>query len=97
MVIDEEIGKLGKVKFMLSSISGTSTNSGENSSTRPCISYFLVCDGNAVKTEDEIFKVFHDNQLEPEIKKVGNRQGADRLDVLKELKQVVKVRLSCTL
>lgn len=99
LTFDDKLEESGKLKFFVSCISGTTTNSAQNVSTsaRPCISYFLVFNKNATN-EDEIFSIFHDNNFDPELKKIGKSsstlnviQSDTKIDVMEELKKVVKV------
>lgn len=72
-------------------ISGTTTNNGADDSTRACIPYFIV--HNDLITEDQIFKIFHDADLDPEIKKVGRKgkKSYNQPETFGELKSILKV------
>lgn len=77
----------------MSCISGTtSNNEGGEDGGRPCISYFIVYNNETIK-EDEIFQAFHDNQLDPELKKVGSKKKTtqDKAEIMRELKLIIKV------
>ena len=90
---DEQLKKIKGIKFFLSCISGTtSNNEGDGDGSRPCISYFIVYNNEMIK-EDEIFGAYHDNQLDPELKKVGSKKKTtqDKADIMRELKLVIKV------
>ena len=90
LIFDDKLKTYGKVKFFISCISGTSTNSGSNES-RPCIAYFFVYDCK-LTTEDDLFAIFHDNNLDPDLKKLnGDNNG--RHEVITELKKVLKVSI----
>ena len=90
---DEQLKKIKGIKFFLSCISGTtSNNEGDGDGSRPCISYFIVYNNEMIK-EDEIFGAYHDNQLDPELKKVGSKKKTtqDKADIMRELKLIIKV------
>ena len=85
---------MGKIKFLVSCISGTTTNSGNDDKARPCIAYFIVYD-KKITNEDEIFSIFHDNDLDVDIKKIGKgNASSSRDELLKELVLTLKVSAS---
>ena len=64
-----------------------STNSGSNE-LRPCIAYSIVYNCK-LTTEDELFAIFHDNNLDPELIKL-NVDNNGRHEVINELKKLLK-------
>lgn len=79
------------MKFFLSCISGTVSNGHGDEAVRPCIAYFICF--NKDTDEETVFSLFHDNDFDPTVKKIG----ATRTDVrnkdhlLKEMCIVIKV------
>lgn len=92
LLFDEKLKSLGqRIKFFISCISGTTSNNGSDDTSRPCISYFIVHSDKI--DEDEIFEIFHDSDLDPDLKKVG-RKGTkfyNQMETLSELKSILKV------
>ena len=94
LVLDEKLKLMGKTKFFISCISGTSTNSGDgDGESRPCIAYFIIYDSK-LTSEEEIFATFHDNDLDPQLKKISgySKEPKPKSTIFKELKKALKVR-----
>ena len=95
LTFDEKLKAIKGIKFFLSCISGTtSNNETHEDGSRACISYFIVYNGEVIK-ENKIFGAFHDNNLDPELKKVGSKaskkSAQDKTEIMRELKLIIKV------
>ena len=94
--LDKEVGKIEGVQFFISSITGTTTNKKNATSTRPGVAYFIVYRKNSKANESAIFKCLHDSGMEASVTEIKSRNKSleEKKGIIQGLEQVVKVIFS---
>ena len=98
MVLDESISSLKEVQFLISCISGTTSNASKNQEygkvVRPAISYFICVSDDKVR--DKIFATLHDKGVDADVTTLQKKKKSGNTTEMTMacLKQVLKVLIT---
>lgn len=88
--LDGVITNIPGVEFVISCLTGTTTNCRNIQSVRPGIAYVVSFKRNVIACESGVFKAIHDSGMDATVSMIKSIK-ASKDPILQGLKQVVKV------